>query len=181
VWNNIAGATSNIFYLNGTDEFAGMVIRCLITNSGNYTTTTAYTVKLASALPSPSPASIPSGYTSSCTTALVLFLHHSHSVWGTRRGGSDSGPIVGGVVGGVAGFVLLLLLVLLVIGIILARRSGLRRRQKKLRQPNFGLLAYGAMKDIGAVPKSKQQVSACAVLMHRYHTISHVIPSSSGV
>lgn len=65
---------------------------------------------------------------------------------------------MGGVVGEVAGFVLLLLLVLLVLGILLARRSGRRRRQKKLRQPNFSVLAYGEVKDAGAIPKSRQQV-----------------------
>lgn len=135
VWNNIAGATESTFYINGTDEFAGMVIRCLITNSANFTTSTAYTVVLVSALPSPSAPTVPL----------------------PGDGGSDSGPIVGGVVGGVAGFVLLLLLVLLVLGILLARRSGRRRRQKKLRQPNFSVLAYGEVKDAGSIPKSRQQ------------------------
>jgi hypothetical protein len=75
---------------------------------------------------------------------------------------------VGGVVGGVAGFVLLLLLVLLVLGILLARRSGRRRRQKKLRQPNFSVLAYGEVKDAGSIPKSRQQVLITARTLTRH-------------
>jgi hypothetical protein len=78
---------------------------------------------------------------------------------------------VGGVVGGVAGFVLLLLLVLLVLGILLARRSGQRRRQKKLRQPNFSVLAYGEVKDAGSIPKSRQQVLITARMRTRH--LSH--------
>lgn len=132
-WVNIDGATSNVLFVNATDEFEDMVIRCLITSSGSFITTSTFTLSIGSAQPSPSPQNPSSS-------------------------GSDSGAIIGGVVGGMAGLALLLLLLLLILIVIILRRNN-RRRQKRLRQPDYVELAYGSPKnEDNTFSKNKLQV-----------------------
>lgn len=60
----IPGATFSTLLVNGTDEWHGSTVRCLLYTTGGTTATNNFTVMIGSALP-----------TTHCTTTTFTFLH----------------------------------------------------------------------------------------------------------
>jgi hypothetical protein len=64
VWNNIDGANSSVYRINGTSDNNNQSIRCLVTNSGGSLATDPYVIVIvAAASPSSNPSSNPNGGT----------------------------------------------------------------------------------------------------------------------
>lgn len=126
-FRSIPGATYGTLLVNGTEEWDGSVIRCLVYTTGGGTFTNNFTVVISEAIPSST---------------------------GGDSDGALIGGIVGGVGGGL---LLCLLLLLVIAVVLMATRRRRATAYRKLKQPDYEEVAFGDVKGDVTLPKKQAE------------------------
>lgn len=128
-WQNIVGATSSIFLVNGTSDVNDEEIRCVIYNSGGSITSNNFTIDITS----------PDSSSGDSTNNTLLIA-----------------VLAGGIGGGLLAFCLLLIIILVVLIFVVRRR---RSPYRKLKEPDWEEVAFGDVKEDISIPKKLLEVN----------------------